>query len=102
MSSHFRKSIGRVAYFAEHRIWTRFEMASTSVQGGADATSTQMFADGMLQLLKPVVTECDTRMQAVFVSQNQLSDQIDQLATGSLILLEDSHLLIDSFLHFQS
>ena len=39
-------------------------------------------ADGLLQLLQPVVIECDTRMNQVFKSQHQLADQIDELAKG--------------------
>ena len=45
-------------------------------------SSTDVFADGIIQLLRPIVVDCDSKIQAVFVSQNELSDQIDQLAAG--------------------
>jgi hypothetical protein len=41
-----------------------------------------VFAQGLLQLLQPVVLECDARMTAVFNSQHLLSDQIDALSKG--------------------
>ncbi len=46
-------------------------------------SSAQVFASGMVHMLQPVVVEVDTRMQAVFQSQNDLSAQIDQLTKGN-------------------
>lgn len=46
-------------------------------------SNSDAFSKGLLNLLKPVVVECDTRMQAVFTSQTQLSDQIDELSAGN-------------------
>eukprot|EP01119_Soliformovum_irregulare_P018422 TRINITY_DN5641_c0_g1_i1.p1 TRINITY_DN5641_c0_g1~~TRINITY_DN5641_c0_g1_i1.p1 ORF type:complete len:193 (-),score=33.72 TRINITY_DN5641_c0_g1_i1:100-678(-) len=43
------------------------------MEGGA-------FAEGLYNLLQPIVTECDQRMLAVFKSQSELSDQIDNLS----------------------
>jgi len=39
----------------------------------------EMLAKGLYQVLEPVVVECDVRIQAVFKSQNELSNQIDTL-----------------------
>jgi len=41
--------------------------------------STQIFADGLLKLLIPIVSETENSMQQVFKSQNELSEQIDTL-----------------------
>ncbi len=41
-----------------------------------------VFAKGLLQLLQPIVQECDTSMSAVFKSQHQLSDELDELSKG--------------------
>lgn len=42
-----------------------------------------VFADGLTQLLQPIVLETETRMKAVFQAQIQLEQQIDHLAKGS-------------------
>lgn len=41
-----------------------------------------VFAQGLIQLLTPVITECDNRVQDVFTSQAELSAQIDVLSEG--------------------
>lgn len=41
-----------------------------------------VFAQGLIQLLTPVITECDNRVQDVFTSQAELSSQIDVLSEG--------------------
>eukprot|EP01114_Cavostelium_apophysatum_P020629 TRINITY_DN6966_c0_g2_i1.p1 TRINITY_DN6966_c0_g2~~TRINITY_DN6966_c0_g2_i1.p1 ORF type:complete len:206 (-),score=11.02 TRINITY_DN6966_c0_g2_i1:52-669(-) len=53
---------------------------SISADPASIQNSTDVFANGLIQLLKPIVIDCDTRIQAVFTSQSQLSDQIDELA----------------------
>jgi len=40
----------------------------------------ELFAQGLIQLLGPVVAECDNRVQDVFTSQAELSAQIDALS----------------------
>jgi len=39
-----------------------------------------LFAQGLIQLLAPVISECDGRIQDVFTSQAELSQQIDLLS----------------------
>jgi len=39
-----------------------------------------ILAQGIIQLLTPVVTECDTRVQEVLTSQSELTAQIDLLS----------------------
>eukprot|EP01112_Ceratiomyxa_fruticulosa_P013407 TRINITY_DN3772_c0_g1_i1.p1 TRINITY_DN3772_c0_g1~~TRINITY_DN3772_c0_g1_i1.p1 ORF type:complete len:228 (-),score=67.97 TRINITY_DN3772_c0_g1_i1:98-682(-) len=46
----------------------------------ANANANQVLSEGLLGLLKPVVMECDHRIQAVFDSQAALASQIDTLA----------------------
>ena len=45
----------------------------------------KILADGLFQLLQPIVLECDTRMNSVFKSQHLLADQIDELTKGIFI-----------------
>ena len=44
--------------------------------------STEAFAKGLYNLIEPVISEVDVRMQGVLKSQNDLSHQIDVLAEG--------------------
>eukprot|EP01130_Rhizamoeba_saxonica_P000244 TRINITY_DN10225_c0_g1_i1.p1 TRINITY_DN10225_c0_g1~~TRINITY_DN10225_c0_g1_i1.p1 ORF type:complete len:116 (-),score=17.29 TRINITY_DN10225_c0_g1_i1:48-353(-) len=44
------------------------------------AESNQAFSEGLMGVLKPVVEECDQRIQDVFVSQADLSQQIELLS----------------------
>jgi predicted nucleic acid-binding Zn-ribbon protein len=39
----------------------------------------QLMAEGLTDVLKPIVQECDERLRAVFASQSDLAKQIDAL-----------------------
>jgi hypothetical protein len=58
------------------------EESQTSKQQAVSALT-----HGFVQLLEPVIIECDERIQAVFKSQTELSDQLDQLEKGSYYLV---------------
>lgn len=47
--------------------------------------SEDIFAKGLLELLAPVVLECDERINDVLASQADLSQQIDILTNGVLL-----------------
>lgn len=72
--------------FCVQLLHTDRAMAATTApaNGNTNEDPTQVFANGLLKLLEPVVFECDMQMQAVFLSQKELSDQIDKLASGTL------------------
>jgi type III secretory pathway component EscV len=53
---------------------------STS-QVKSDAITTAL-AQGLMNLIGPVVRECDERIQNVYKSQEELSNQIDSLSKG--------------------
>lgn len=58
--------------------------AEKAVAGGAAALGggRAHFADGLMSLLRPVVTELDSRIRSTRSSQIQLRQQIDTLAEG--------------------
>jgi hypothetical protein len=60
--------------------------------------SSKILADGLLQLLQPVVIECDTRMNQVFKSQHLLADQIDELAKGKRYQFPSKPLELEHFM----
>ncbi|PRP85935.1 hypothetical protein PROFUN_06057 [Planoprotostelium fungivorum] len=45
-----------------------------------EGTSSDVFSEGIFQLLKPIVTECESKMQNVYRSQNELTEQIETLS----------------------
>ena len=45
---------------------------------------TEMFAQGLVDLLEPVLLNCDEQVHSVLRSQAELSDQIDNLTAGTL------------------
>jgi len=45
----------------------------------ASQDTEQLMAEGLTDLLKPIVQECDERLRAVFASQSDLAKQIDAL-----------------------
>lgn len=54
--------------------------ASPYIQANEDT-----FAKGLLELLSPVVLECDERINDVLASQADLSQQIDLLTNGTCL-----------------
>eukprot|EP00300_Choanocystis_sp_HF-7_P018760 c2012_g1_i1.p1 GENE.c2012_g1_i1~~c2012_g1_i1.p1 ORF type:complete len:166 (-),score=35.65 c2012_g1_i1:381-878(-) len=67
---------------------------SEVVAGGAEkpAEAAEQIAQGLYELLKPVVLECDARVQAVFASQSALSSQMDTLSRELDTLLSSSEM----------
>eukprot|EP01121_Diplochlamys_sp_Union-15-3_P002945 TRINITY_DN1277_c0_g2_i1.p1 TRINITY_DN1277_c0_g2~~TRINITY_DN1277_c0_g2_i1.p1 ORF type:complete len:136 (-),score=24.97 TRINITY_DN1277_c0_g2_i1:136-543(-) len=55
-------------------------MSDTQHHDGGTPITQDVFTIGIMRLLKPVVTECDTRIKGVFQSQSDLSAQIDRLS----------------------
>jgi len=49
------------------------------------AEAETLMAQGLAELLKPIVQECDDRLRAVFASQSDLAKQIDILNAGIVI-----------------
>ena len=48
--------------------------------------SEKLLAQGLSELLTPIVLECDERVRAVFASQTDLARQIDLLSAGPSLL----------------
>jgi hypothetical protein len=57
------------------------QTAQSTSQVNSDVTITSL-AQGLMKLIGPVVRECDERIQSVYKSQEELSNQIDSLSKG--------------------
>eukprot|EP01117_Protostelium_nocturnum_P000962 TRINITY_DN11290_c0_g1_i1.p1 TRINITY_DN11290_c0_g1~~TRINITY_DN11290_c0_g1_i1.p1 ORF type:complete len:194 (+),score=64.01 TRINITY_DN11290_c0_g1_i1:53-583(+) len=55
-------------------------MSSENAPDQSKEQSIEALADGLFQMFQPIVLDCESKMQNVFKSQNELSLQIDSLS----------------------
>ena len=55
----------------------------------------KQISTGLFEFLKPIVVECDARLEDVFQAQNELSRQIDRLSSGFSLSFSVSPFLND-------
>ena len=72
------------AHFASLRSNLSVDRLKFSVTMSTQKDSEQLMTQGLTDLLKPIVEECDKRLRAVFASQSDLAKQIDALNAGKI------------------